>query len=310
MCESTEPCQASKLPPTFAVNSLPHEVEEGTSCNPGDKLALDRETGSKLVWHVRHGQSTGNVAKEIARAADKDTGKKCHEEQYQAETLYIDCPLTDRGLQQAEEARRCVAEWQAKPSLVVCSPLTRAIQTAAVIFQDELCIGSAELVIRPELRECWPDNNENRGRSLPDLRSCSCLHSLARWAEVSRALSPEATADWQSQWDAEWANGAEGGWQKHIADPSRFIEFSRWLSGRPEESIAIVSHWGTINNIMNREPWTNHRERKEVPKNWGRSIWPKGGLAQVFSMSNCGWIAVMMTPHAQSEANKQDKDFV
>ena len=30
-----------------------------------------------------------------------------------------------------------IAEWKAKPHLIICSPMTRAIQTAAIVFAED-----------------------------------------------------------------------------------------------------------------------------------------------------------------------------
>jgi len=291
--------------PHLAVRALPHEVENEEVCNSGDVLAEGLERSSKLVWHVRHGQSTGNVAKEIARAADRGTGAKVYEDRYRAETTYTDAPLTDQGLIQADEARRCVSSWSERPQLVVCSPLTRAIQTAAVMFQDAFCDGSARMVIRPELREFWADNNENMGRTLADLHACPHLQALESWTTVNLALSPGATADWKDQWDNRWAR-ADGSWQDHVSDGNRLITFSSWLCRQPETKVAVVSHWGTINNILNREPWAQQMKKRPVSEAWCRHSWPEDGLAKQFNMPNCGWIVVALTLSPQSETSVED----
>jgi len=280
----------------FGVTELPSEVEDGGVCNSSDSLAEQLQSGDKLVWHMRHAQSTGNVAKEAARASDAGTGEKHHELEYQESLAYVDAPLSEVGLRQAEDACQVIATWTEKPSLIVCSPLTRSIQTAAIVFQKELLNGSAQLVIRPELRECWPDNNENMGRSTEELLACHRLRSLACWKHVEAAFSSTEISSWQHMWDTQWAKGSEGAWQGHIGDASRFEKFSLWLSQRSETKIAVVSHFGTVNQLLNREPWSYQRHKEEVPKAWGGQHWPENGLAKKFVIPNCGWIAVLMSP--------------
>eukprot|EP00928_Gymnodinium_smaydae_P054050 TRINITY_DN37893_c0_g1_i1.p1 TRINITY_DN37893_c0_g1~~TRINITY_DN37893_c0_g1_i1.p1 ORF type:complete len:308 (-),score=36.00 TRINITY_DN37893_c0_g1_i1:74-958(-) len=278
------------------INTLPPELEDGeTICNSGDDLAVNLAVDDKLVWLVRHGQSTGNAAKEKARAADEGTGQRLHEDKYRNEVAYIDAPLTELGLQQAEEGRQLVAQWKLKPTLVVSSPLTRAIQTAAIMFQDVLRDGTASLLIRPEIREFWADNNENMGRPVEELRTCPILRALDQWTSVELALSATSTAEWKDMWDAKLACGNDGAWQCHVADGTRLNEFKLWLNRQCDTRIAIVSHWGTINNVMNREPWTQQRTRQEVPESWCRTSWPTGGAVKVFNVRNCGWLAVLMT---------------
>jgi len=280
--------------PKLVVARLPANLEE-TCCNNGDRLAEQLRAGGKLVWHFRHGQSTGNAAKKAARAADEGTGRKDSDARYRADESLADAPLTELGVEQAQEARARVAGWSAKPSLVVCSPLTRAIQTATLVFQDLLLEGSARLVVLPELREVHNDVFENSGRPVAELRNSKELRSSPCWGVIEAALSDDATAEWRESWDTSWARG--DGWRAHVADASRLVAFSCWLADRQESMVATVSHWGTINNLMNREAWADGLPRTQVRDSWGPdTTWPLGGVARKFEMPNCGWIAVALSP--------------
>jgi broad specificity phosphatase PhoE len=139
--------------------------------------------------------------------------------------------------------------------------MTRSIQTAALIFGDALMRGDAQLIIRPEIREYWPDNIENRGRSLPSLRSCPELAELPCWEMVEQALSEESTADWADEWDDGQAEGEDGAWQKHCVSGERLEKFRQWFAQQDQQRVAIVSHWGAINNLLNREPWADARNK-------------------------------------------------
>lgn len=66
------------------------------------------------IYLIRHGQSEFNAVY---------TGS--------GDAMIIDAPLTELGQQQAKDARSKVAKLGI--SHVICSPLTRAIQTAASI---------------------------------------------------------------------------------------------------------------------------------------------------------------------------------
>ncbi len=70
------------------------------------------------IYFIRHGQSEFNV---VHQAGKKDP-------------MIFDAPLTDRGREQAKNARRKVAELGIRH--VITSPLTRAVQTALTIFAD------------------------------------------------------------------------------------------------------------------------------------------------------------------------------
>eukprot|EP00746_Dinoflagellata_sp_MGD_P084091 gnl/MRDRNA2_/MRDRNA2_33412_c0_seq1.p1 gnl/MRDRNA2_/MRDRNA2_33412_c0~~gnl/MRDRNA2_/MRDRNA2_33412_c0_seq1.p1 ORF type:complete len:361 (-),score=52.99 gnl/MRDRNA2_/MRDRNA2_33412_c0_seq1:286-1368(-) len=282
----------------LAVHTLPADLSWEHFCNSGDDLIVSgATTGSgKLIWHFRHGQSTGNVAKAKARAKDGTKRGGPELAKYEKDPAYIDAPLTPKGMEQAQSARQAVAKWRVKPALVVCSPLTRAIQTAAIIFRDDLKAGTTKLIIRPELREFFPHLLEDRGRPITELKGCPELLSLEIWPVVKEALSDEATAEWRVEWDKAWARGSDGKWQAHCNDPNRLVQLNNWLAKRPETTIATMSHWGTINNLLNREPWADNWERTPVGKAWGISSWPTGGLARRFEMGNCGWIALGYSP--------------
>jgi hypothetical protein len=141
-------------------------------------------------------------------------------------------------------------------------------------------------------REFWPDNIENRGRSLPALRSCEQLAELGCWEVVEQALSEECTSDWGEEWDNGQAEGEDGAWQQHCVSGERMEKFRQWFAGREEQRVAVVSHWGAINNLLNREPWADSRNKFHLDKSWFPESWSDDGLAQMFSMPNCGWVAV------------------
>ncbi|CAK0820298.1 unnamed protein product [Prorocentrum cordatum] len=282
-------CNASA--PRMGVVALP--PIEARCCNSGDVVAEQMPANAKVVWHFRHGHSTGNEAKAAARAADKGTGLLVHDEEYRANETLADAPLTEEGKKQALDAQQRLAEWQVKPELVVSSSLTRAIQTAAIMFEEHLLAGTMQLVIRPELREVHPDVHENSGRPVEELRKSPDLTGLPCYRQVMAALADDEAADWRADWDEQWARGSNGAWQAHVSDPQRLVDFQTWIAERSETRIATVSHWGTINNIMNREPWTEGLDREQVRDSWGPdATWPVGGIVRKFSLPNCGWVAV------------------
>ncbi|CAE8656431.1 unnamed protein product, partial [Polarella glacialis] len=134
--------------------------------------------------------------------------------------------------------------------------------------------------------EFFPDNNENQGRPVAELRCCPVLRELRAWPAVRKALSDEATVDWREKWDSEWARG--DGWQEHCGAGCRLDSYADWLASRPETMVAVVCHFGTINNILNSEPWA-----KGLPRSGDPTRWPCGGLAKRFAVPNCGWVAAL-----------------
>jgi broad specificity phosphatase PhoE len=79
------------------------------------------------VWVVRHGESAGNVARDLADAAG-------HAE-IDIEARDVDVPLSKLG----EEQSRALGRWfgamnrAERPNVVLCSPYVRAIQTAEIM---------------------------------------------------------------------------------------------------------------------------------------------------------------------------------
>lgn len=294
------------LPPGFRRTGVQRTDNEDLN-NSGDILShVLEDKRAKLVWHFRHGQSTGNAARVRALAADAGTGKHIHEDRYHKSQEYADTALTDLGKQQACHTAALVTAWAVKPTLVVCSALTRAIQTAAILFGQDLAKGSVRLIIRPEMREFWPDNVENRGRTRQELRSCPLLQDLSAWEFVKEALSDKATAEWGEKWDTELA-ASEGQWQAHCGGGERICVFREWLASQPDQCIAVVSHIGAINNLLNREPWTQAEEvcgqRTYIPTWLPASGWPAGGISRRFGVPNAGWVAVAMTTNPNPQTS-------
>lgn len=103
------------------------------------------------VYLIRHGQSEFNA---VFRRGGPDP-------------LIFDAPLTAKGRQQAEQAANAVADLGIRR--VITSPLTRAIQTAQLIFKDtipiEIAVGhhehlehSCDVGRRPDaLQKDFPD---------------------------------------------------------------------------------------------------------------------------------------------------------
>jgi broad specificity phosphatase PhoE len=276
--------------PSMVVASLPVGMD---FCNDGDALVSEwRGTSAKVIWHVRHGESEGNVAKHKAQAMDKAAGTATRDrfEAYLADPRYVDAPLSPDGVAQARRAAEAVALWKHTPTLIVASPMTRALQTASIIFEAQLEAGTAKLVIRPELREFFSRMQESRGRPISELQACP---RLQKYAPLQVALREAQNEHWAAEWDRSLATG--DAYVEHVESPTRIEEFRVWLANRPERRIATVSHWGTINNLLNREPWADARGETRSGHVAGKLAWPDGGLARTFEMPNAGWVAVVAT---------------
>ena len=98
------------------------------------------------LWFVRHGESAGNVARDLALAAGSHTIELTERD--------MDVPLSPLGAQQADALGKWFAGLPSdqRPEVILSSPYRRAKDTAAIVAKH--CGGShISLVIDERLRE-------------------------------------------------------------------------------------------------------------------------------------------------------------
>ncbi|MCJ2052703.1 histidine phosphatase family protein [Methylobacterium sp. J-070] len=165
-----------------------------------------RET-TRIVC-IRHGESTFNAAHRLGRG---DPG-------------LLDARLTPRGEAQAREARERLREIPFE--LVVVSPLTRAIETTAILFGDHP--SRPRVLVEVLHRECQ-ESSCDVGRAASEI--------AAEFPHLDVGHLPEV---W---WHAE--PGCEVGGYPVEPRPlfdARVAAFREWLRARPERTIAVVGH--------------------------------------------------------------------
>lgn len=105
-----------------------------------------------VLWVVRHGQSAGNVARDIANEQGLARIALTHRD--------VDVPLSDLGRQQAEALGRWFAEaheanpdgdW--RPEVMLASPYVRAIETAQIFRANGGCEAGEKICLDERLRE-------------------------------------------------------------------------------------------------------------------------------------------------------------
>lgn len=170
---------------------------------------------TRTVFLIRHGQSTFNAHH---MATGEDPG-------------HVDAPLTELGLAQVAEARERMAREHVE--LVVASPLTRAIQTAAGIFA---------------------------GRNVPF--HVTCLHreklesscDIGRAPAALRAHFPHLAFDHLA--DRWWHEGPEDERgipvEPHEVFQQRVAGFRSWLLDRPERALAVIGHGTFFRELTGR----------------------------------------------------------
>jgi glucosyl-3-phosphoglycerate phosphatase len=189
------------------------------------------------VYLIRHGESAFNVGAPHPR-----------------DPLIFDAPLTQRGQMQAERMRETVQELGIKA--VICSPLTRAIQTALCIFD-----GNVPITIDATHRELLL-NSYDVGRPPKSLASdfpgLGFDHLCDHW----------------------WHNGPTNENNVPVEPPAVFYEraraFDRYLAAATQRPIAIVGHGNFFRAMIGRNMDNCEIERyepgtapvKELPAAW------------------------------------------
>lgn len=109
---------------------------------------MERQHWPRRLWLVRHGQSQGNVARDVAQEAGSAV--------IDLDLRDVDVPLSDLGHRQAEAAGRWFAALpeEERPEVLLSSPYVRARQTAEAICRaGGLAGGAKSTVLDERLRE-------------------------------------------------------------------------------------------------------------------------------------------------------------
>jgi broad specificity phosphatase PhoE len=199
--------------------------------------ARSRPAAQPLVVHfVRHGQATHNVRAEVAREAG------CSHEEFIAAMKAddeVDAELTHEGREQARAAAAKLASRQqlgpgeggglAHLELIVCSPLSRAVETASLVFGEHAERG-VPFVSYEGLRE-WNGyllNAQRRPR----------VHLAQRFPHVDFSAIPESDESWTAELEAAQEVAMRG------------VAFLEWLCSRPERHVAVVAHGGIYSTLF------------------------------------------------------------
>jgi ribonuclease H / adenosylcobalamin/alpha-ribazole phosphatase len=127
------------------------------------------------LWIVRHGQSAGNVARDLASASNEDRIPISQRD--------VDVPLSALGAEQAQALGRWFAQAAAEdlPDVLLCSPYVRARQTAE-LFRS---VGGA----RADEAICGDERLREKEFGILDGLTVSGIHHLQpEQAEFRRLL--------------------------------------------------------------------------------------------------------------------------
>jgi len=203
------------------------------------------EQRQQTVVFIRHGESEAQGKPKQERRLDK----------------YTDCYCSHKGVAQAYSLpeRLGGAEGMSRFSLVVSSPLTRALMTTLLAFRDS----DVPIVVHPGCRELGTDIPENRARSLSDLRADPEVAGLPHFFDVDFGLLPEGwpavTVATGAQSAAEagpavrWGKGKKDATKKEArkqALATKNESFLDWCRAQSHTSIVVVTHHNFITSLL------------------------------------------------------------
>lgn len=232
----------------------------------------------KTVYLVRHGESVWNAAQ-----ADKNVVAMLSE---------VDHPLNETGRRQAEGlAAHLVAGGGdaaevMKAQLVVCSPLTRAIQTCLVALGPLLASGAHRVQLNPNAREKRNfGGKDSSGKHIGEAISVAMEQAMRELfpeaeAKAEELLRPRLDLELvQTQW---WLGSKEDG--SHVVE--RTAELLSQLRYCEAQSIVLVGHSHYFRELF----------RQFMPDAVAMSAAqnPYGDALRQKKLSNCGIAAVEM----------------
>lgn len=174
----------------------------------------------QIVHLVRHGQTEMNVHLHNCSPAFGEPG-------------FIDTKLTAAGIKQAQRLSETLS---LQPEMIIVSPLTRALHTAALAFPPE-AHPNIPRIVHPLARERLYMSSD-RGRP---------HHMLAdEYEGHDWSLLPHDTPWWGPPGDPDGIETLE--------DLLRRVEGLRmWLEGRPERCLVLVAHWAVLQALTGRD---------------------------------------------------------
>lgn len=205
---------------------------------------------TKIVHFQRHGQGTHN---ELYRQWTEKTGKPLDLSETDPEKNplllpdIIDSPLTQKGRDQCAQQRLAASELKGV-ELVIVSPLTRALQTAHITFEDHLPYnnpqGDIQWIAHEGIREELGTLMCNKRRPLSETQ--------LEFPAVDYTYLPHAGED-DVVWDGHAVktssaagnpNGSTTPQRESTEDMShRAYDFLvNFLHSRPEREVAVVGH--------------------------------------------------------------------
>mmetsp|Transcript_7743 Transcript_7743/g.11089 ORF Transcript_7743/g.11089 Transcript_7743/m.11089 type:complete len:293 (+) Transcript_7743:171-1049(+) len=226
------------------------------------KQQQQQQTGKKRIYLIRHGESLGQVAsfnrmdrKQDPRLIDAGLTLKG---QWQAADIPFQLEKLEQKRLDRDEKHHQHQQQQSRKTkinvlehveLIVSSPLTRAIHTGLLGFQDRS--SNSKFIIHPHLHEQGGKIPENQSRPiqhvLKDLQhSNNGTMDVSRIEEINFDLVLEAESNEHKQSRTNKKKTPSG-----VSAKERIRNFLLWLSQeRTERVIAVVCHYNVIRSML------------------------------------------------------------
>jgi len=184
-------------------------------------VPIDPGRPVKRVILVRHGESMGQAAR--SKGWDRQTDRRL-----------LDCRLTFKGVSQALALRKLLQPKDVDSiQLVVCSPLTRALETALLAFPEK------SMLVGYDMRELGTKVPENTPRPISQV--LSDLHELLQ--ERPKDASLDETSLQPRDWPKDYSPS--------VIKRDRIRNALHYLyHEREETTIAIVCHYNVIRSAI------------------------------------------------------------
>jgi len=183
----------------------------------------------KIIHLLRHGQTEANVY-----WADHGPG---------ADPGLWDTNLTQLGMQQAAAAANQAAALAPPPQLLVSSPLSRALHTAELAFGSTVVAGCPRRVCHWAAERIYHASDVGIEKS----------HLVEKWTSWDFSEVPDG-AWWHTH---QPDNLRSVSMQSDEEFEARMLKLVEWLRARPEQTIALVCHWGVLNWLTGGRSFEN-----------------------------------------------------
>jgi broad specificity phosphatase PhoE len=201
--------------------------------------------GAKHIHFIRHGEGHHNVAQREWLQASKDGMP--YDMDHDPDFKYLDAQLTDEGERQAAALQDQCCALQAGLSLLVVSPMRRALKTGLIAF-DQV-----------------QKNRDSEGGARLQVIAHEACHEIGGFhtcdrrlprAELQKAYPQVDFSLIADEEDPLWGDGRRRETLQEVA--TRAAIFVAWLLSRPEESIAVACHstflLGLFNGALELDP--------------------------------------------------------